>query len=435
MKYLLATLLMLCSAGAHAIEYTSAGIADGSIDTAKLNTTIQAQLALAGTVAAGSVDTSKLTTDAVTGVKILNTTIDTAKLNATLQARVTGNYSNVTVRADDLHVSGTGDTAVRFEAPLPNSVALELIRTAGGGDFRFLNSAGSLYLAYGTDDTNFTSDLIAFNSDTSIVFNPNTVNTSTFTRSNGALALGGALSVASNADVSGIAIFRGANPSHAASRSLMAYSAGVSQWWSYGANASTPGEFVWAQRSSDGSLGDTAMSINSAGTLSVAGSTFTVTSAGDATLGNGLATFNNSISTSVVIKGFSRYTGPSANSGLLAIGNGAAARGFLDYDGTTNNYFTIGNTANTRVNIVLGTASTPTTPLYVDTAEIVATVPYVPPIKTKAQFDAITATRSGQVYICSDCAVPFSLCVSTGTVFPSGFRRSDSTTAGCGTNN
>ena len=147
------------------------------------------------------------------------------------------------------------------------------------------------------------------------------------------------------------------------------------------------------------------------------------------------ADFVNSYSTGVIVKGFSRYTGPSANSGLLAIGNGAAARGFLDYDGTTNNYFTVGNTANTRINFVLGTASTPTTPLYVDTAEIVATVPYVPPIKTKAQFDAITATRSGQVYICSDCAVPFSLCVSTGTVFISGFRRADSTTAGCGTNN
>lgn len=53
--------------------------------------------------------------------------------------------------------------------------------------------------------------------------------------------------------------------------------------------------------------------------------------------------------------------------------------------------------------------------------------------RTKAQINAITAVLGG-VLICSDCAVPYSLCTGTAAVI-SGFRRADSTTAGCGTGN
>ncbi|MEK7858737.1 MAG: hypothetical protein AAB320_06300, partial [Elusimicrobiota bacterium] len=67
---------------------TGVKILNATIDTAKLNATIQAQLALAGTVSAGAIDTGKLAADSVTGAKILNATIDTAKLNATIQAQL-----------------------------------------------------------------------------------------------------------------------------------------------------------------------------------------------------------------------------------------------------------------------------------------------------------------------------------------------------------
>jgi hypothetical protein len=50
--------------------------------------------------------------------------------------------------------------------------------------------------------------------------------------------------------------------------------------------------------------------------------------------------------------------------------------------------------------------------------------------RTKAQFDAITPVRKGQVYFCTDCAEAM-LCVSTGTSL-SMFQRVDSPTEGCG---
>lgn len=53
--------------------------------------------------------------------------------------------------------------------------------------------------------------------------------------------------------------------------------------------------------------------------------------------------------------------------------------------------------------------------------------------RTKAQLDAITPARKGQVYFCTDCTVP-NLCVSTGTHI-NDFVRADLSTAGCGTNN
>lgn len=59
-----------------------------------------------------------------------------------------------------------------------------------------------------------------------------------------------------------------------------------------------------------------------------------------------------------------------------------------------------------------------------------------PFVRTKAQFDAMTpnADELGAMFICSDCSSPYAMCVTTGATL-SGFRRSDSTTIGCGTNN
>ena len=59
---------------------TGVKILNATIDTAKLNATIQAQLALAGTVADGYINTNKLATDAVVTSKILDLNVTTAKL-------------------------------------------------------------------------------------------------------------------------------------------------------------------------------------------------------------------------------------------------------------------------------------------------------------------------------------------------------------------
>lgn len=102
-------------------------ILNATIDTAKLNASIQAQLALAGTVAAGYIDTSKLATDSVTGVKILNGTIDTSKLNSTIQSQLsdvagkqpTGNY--VTGGTGDVVFTGPGSVAATIQSGVVDS--------------------------------------------------------------------------------------------------------------------------------------------------------------------------------------------------------------------------------------------------------------------------------------------------------------------------
>lgn len=54
-------------------------------------------------------------------------------------------------------------------------------------------------------------------------------------------------------------------------------------------------------------------------------------------------------------------------------------------------------------------------------------------VKTKAFFDATTPVV-GDTYLCSDCTIPYSVCVGTGATV-SGFKVSHSATVGCGTNN
>lgn len=55
-------------------------------------------------------------------------------------------------------------------------------------------------------------------------------------------------------------------------------------------------------------------------------------------------------------------------------------------------------------------------------------------VRTKAQLDAITPSRGGVLYACSNCTVPFAICISTGTGL-SDFRQtiSANVTTGCGT--
>jgi len=59
--------------------------------------------------------------------------------------------------------------------------------------------------------------------------------------------------------------------------------------------------------------------------------------------------------------------------------------------------------------------------------------------RTKAQIDAITPGQEGEQVLCSDCTVPYDLCIATGTTL-SGFRSTILTailtvSRGCGTNN
>lgn len=78
------------------------------------------------------------------------------------------------------------------------------------------------------------------------------------------------------------------------------------------------------------------------------------------------------------------------------------------------------------------------------TAKLEVVGSFLPQIRTKAQIDAITAAV-GHTYYCSDCTVPYDICIGTGTAL-SGFRatiNSAINTAvpgtlvpkGCGTNN
>jgi hypothetical protein len=59
---------------------------------------------------------------------------------------------------------------------------------------------------------------------------------------------------------------------------------------------------------------------------------------------------------------------------------------------------------------------------------------FVPLIRTKAQFDALTPTEVGLTYLCSNCTIPYSMCVATGTA-KAQFKVTHSATVGCGTNN
>lgn len=59
---------------------------------------------------------------------------------------------------------------------------------------------------------------------------------------------------------------------------------------------------------------------------------------------------------------------------------------------------------------------------------------FIPLVRTKAQFSAMTGLAVGMTFLCSDCTIPYSVCVATGTGL-SQTKVSHSATVGCGTNN
>lgn len=88
--------------------------------------------------------------------------------------------------------------------------------------------------------------------------------------STGILSDAGALSGLTTIDATGAAtaarfIATSANPGHAASRALLAYGSNRANIWSYGADASTLGDFTFETRSSNGSIGGTMALVNTYG--------------------------------------------------------------------------------------------------------------------------------------------------------------------------
>ena len=69
----------------------------------------------------------------------------------------------------------------------------------------------------------------------------------------------------------------------------------------------------------------------------------------------------------------------------------------------------------------------------VTSSALTVTDAFKPAVKTKAQMSAMTGVV-GAVYLCSDCTIPYSVCVGTGTTI-SGWKVSHSATVGCGVNN
>ncbi len=84
----------------------------GAIETAKL-----ADGAVTNQkIAEGAVGTGKVASDAITGVKIFNATIDTAKLNANIQAQLANANSAITALTGDATASGPGSAVLTISA-------------------------------------------------------------------------------------------------------------------------------------------------------------------------------------------------------------------------------------------------------------------------------------------------------------------------------
>jgi hypothetical protein len=69
-----------------------------------------------------------------------------------------------------------------------------------------------------------------------------------------------------NAFLSGRLVVAGSGEPHGASKAAFAFGTGTLSMWSWGANASTPGNFGWETRSSDGTVGGTSMLLSHSGT-------------------------------------------------------------------------------------------------------------------------------------------------------------------------
>ena len=60
---------------------------------------------------------------------------------------------------------------------------------------------------------------------------------------------------------------------------------------------------------------------------------------------------------------------------------------------------------------------------------------FLPLLRTKVQLDALVPEYgAGSVVVCSNCAIPYSLCTATGTL-ASQWARAGSATVGCGSGN
>lgn len=143
----------------------------------------------------------------------------------------------------------------------------------------------------------------------------------------------------------------------------------------------------------------------------------------------------------LMIDGFSS-TGASVLGGEVRLGSSGAYHGKLSFDGA-NAHMNIVNTydnGDSRVQLVSrhtrvnASTATFTNGVLSITAPAATQAGFQPPVRTKAQIDAITPVDLGTIIICQNCSAPYSICVATGATL-SGYRRSDSTTIGCGTNN
>lgn len=96
-------------------------------------------------------------------------------------------------------------------------------------------------------------------------------------------------------------------------------------------------------------------------------------------------------------------------------------------------------TVNPASNALADSANTALTIIYRDATGTIEglkfSTGFVPAVKTKAQFDALTPTAVGQTYLCSDCTIIYQLCVSTSGTHISDFKASHSATVGCGSGN
>lgn len=142
----------------------------------------------------------------------------------------------------------------------------------------------------------------------------------------------------------------------------------------------------------------------------------------------------------IMVDGFSSL-GASILGGEIRLGSSGSYHGKLSFDGANAhmNIVNIYDATDSRVQFVsrhtrvLASTATFTNGVLSVTAPASVPAGITPPIRTKAQNDAITPAV-GQMIICSDCSAPYSICVATGATL-SGYRRSDSTTIGCGTGN
>lgn len=142
----------------------------------------------------------------------------------------------------------------------------------------------------------------------------------------------------------------------------------------------------------------------------------------DGSVDIGTATFTAPMSTGAYFSGMAKGLS-NTSAGSIKLGSG----GVLQYDHVGTSDVFLENTqdaadADVVIQVRSNNAATTLQPLRVAGSGLVSisgqTLMWV---RTKAQIDAITPAAAGAQAICSDCTVPYDLCVATGTTL-SGFR-------------